>query len=144
MVAETPRRKVHRSPRRTPEVIQKQAQAVSLKVAGATYDDIARALGYADKTGARHAVMAGLKESLQQAGTEELREVERERLERLHLSRWKKAVDGDDAAYALVLQTARQRAALLGLNAPVTLKHVGDPDEPVVVKVVKGVRMDEI
>jgi hypothetical protein len=115
-----------------------------LKVAGATYDDIARSLGFYDKSHARQAVLAGLKESLQQAGTEEFREIERERLERLHLSRWKRTLDGDDDAAALVLQAARQRAALLGLNAPVKLQHAGDPENPVVVKVVKGVRMDEL
>jgi hypothetical protein len=122
MVAKTPGKKLHRAPRRTPEVIAKQADAVKLKVAGATYEDIAHALGYADASGARWAVRAGLAARLDASGVEDLRRLEAERLERMHLSRWKKAVDGDDDAYGLVLQTARQRAALLGLNAPVKIE----------------------
>lgn len=152
MVAKTPaktplKRLQKRAPSRTPEVIAKQADAVKLKVAGATYEEIARALGYADASGARWAVQAGLAARLDDAGTEELRQLEAERLERLHLSRWKRAMDGDDDAYALVLQTAKQRAALLGLNAPVKLQHAGDPDNPLKMDVeldLKGLSDDEL
>lgn len=127
MVAKTPHKRLHkRAPSRTPEVIAKQADAVKLKVAGATYEDIARALGYADASGARWAVKAGLAARLDDAGVDELRQVELERLERLQLSRWQKALDAgldsSDDALALVLRIMKQRAELLGLNAPIQIE----------------------
>jgi hypothetical protein len=134
----------HSHPMRTPRVIQRYADAVKLKVGGATYEDIATALGFANRSAARKAVQKGLAESLINAGSDRLRTLELERLERLHFSRWEKALDGDDAAYGLVLRTMRQRAELMGLNAPVKLQHSGDPDHPVVVKVVRVATIEEL
>lgn len=152
MVAKTPtKRLTKRAPSRTPAVIAKQAEAVKMKVAGATYEDIAKILGYADHTGARWAVHAGLAARLDDAGVEELRQIELERLERLHLSRWKKATDGDNEAYVLVLRTMERRAKLLGLDAPVKHLHGGDPDNPLAIDLevnvsanLKGLSDDEL
>jgi hypothetical protein len=148
MVAKSPDRGTpkagHSNPMRTPRVIRRYADAVNLKVGGATYEDIATALGFANRSAARKAVQKGLAESLINAGSDRLRTLELERLERLHFSRWEKALDGDDAAYGLVLRTMRQRAELMGLNAPVKLQHSGDPDHPVVVKVVRVATIEEL
>jgi hypothetical protein len=148
MVAKTPGKKLPRCPRRTPASVARHAEAVKLKVAGSTYDDIARVLGYADHSGARLAVKAGLNARLDASGTEELRQIELERLERLQLSRWELALDpgldSSDAALDRVLRIMKRRAELLGLDAPVKLQHSGHPDHPVVVKVIKGVTFDEL
>jgi hypothetical protein len=148
MVAKSPEHGKPRTgnahPMRTPAVIQRYADAVKLKVGGSTYSEIAVALGFASKASAQKAVQKGLAESLINAGSDRLRTLELERLERLHFSRWEKALDGDDAAYGLVLRTMRQRAELMGLNAPVKLQHSGDPDHPVVVKVVRVATIEEL
>jgi hypothetical protein len=148
MVAKSPEHGKPRTgnahPMRTPAVIQRYADAVKLKVGGSTYSEIAVALGFASKASAQKAVQKGLAESLINAGSDRLRTLELERLERLHASRWEKALDGDDAAYGLVLRTMRQRAELMGLNAPVKLQHSGDPDHPVVVKVVRVATIEEL
>jgi hypothetical protein len=130
--------------KRTAAVIQRYADAVRLKVGGATYEEIATALGFANRSAALKAVQRGLADSLVDAGSGRLRTIELERLERLHLSRWDKAIEGDDNAYGLVLRTMRQRAELMGLNAPVKLQHSGDPDHPVVVKVVRVATIEEL
>jgi len=148
MVAKTPKTGTHRRGHKTPRVVQRWADAVALKVGGNTYDEIAIALGYAHRSAARKAVQSGLAETLHDAGTEELRQIEHERLEKLHSSRWPKALEGDgdesDDAYALVLRTMERRAKLLGLDAPVKLQHSGDPEHPVVVKVLRNVKVDSL
>lgn len=142
MVAKSPNKtRPKRSPARTPAVIAKQAAAVELAVKGETYEAIARILGYADHSGARRAVQAGLAEALQKSGVEELRQLELERLERLQSSRWERATGGgDDDAYTLVLQTMKQRAALLGLNAPI--QHTGPENGPINVNVQVNVGLE--
>jgi hypothetical protein len=127
------RLRIHANPARTPEVILKQAAAVKLKVGGATYDDIARVLGYRGRSGAHAAVRAGLVEALHDAGTEELRRLEYERLECLHLGRWQRALDGDDEALDQVLRLMVRRAALMGLDAPARRPHAGASPPPFVV-----------
>jgi hypothetical protein len=155
MVAKTqPKKRKNWSPRRTPAVILKQAEAVRLKVAGHSYDEIARMLGYADHTGARGAVRAGLNARLDSAGVEEVRQVESERLDRIQLTYWQRAVgetfkdrNGDDVSvvadpeYAeLVLKVMDRRARLLGLNAPV--KIGGDPNNPFRLEVDVNIDLD--
>jgi hypothetical protein len=66
---------------------------MALRQAGASYPQIARELGYSDAKGAQRAVEAGL----QTAGREiaaELLPLELDRLDRLQLALWGKAMDG--------------------------------------------------
>jgi hypothetical protein len=67
------------SPRRL-KAKDKQLQALTLRKAGATYEQIAEAVGYRDKSGARKAVEAALRETLREPA-EEVRELERMRLD---------------------------------------------------------------
>jgi hypothetical protein len=122
----------------------RHCQAAAMRRAGHTYQSIADALGYADPTGAREAVRAALTLTLRESGTDELRKTEMDRLDALQLSRWDAAINGDNEAFALLLRTMKQRADLMGLNAPVKFQHQGDPNNPVVVKVLKGVSMDDL
>jgi hypothetical protein len=96
-------------------VAEKRLQALELRKAGATFDRIAQELGYASKGAAYNAVMAGLKETLREPAAE-VRKLELERLDRLQLVVWPRALNGDTEALERCLQIMKQRAALEGLN----------------------------
>lgn len=123
---------------------EKRSRAIELRRAGSSYEQIAKDVGFANRGTAFRAVQIGLRESLQEAGSEDLRSLELERLECLQRSRWSKAVGGDDKAFDRVLAIMKRRAELMGLDAPVKLQHGGDGSKPVVVKVLRGVSSDEL
>ena len=95
----------------------KQAQALNLREAGASYETIAQTAGYRNRSSARKAVLAGLK-AAQQEPAELLRQLELRRLDKLSLQLWPAALarPADYAAIDRVLKIIQQRAALLGLN----------------------------
>ena len=99
------------------EVTDKERQALELRKAGASFDAIARQLGWADKSGAYRAVTRALAAVLNE-DAEDLRALDAERLDRLLLAVWKPALDGDGKAWDRALRLLDQRARLLGLNAP--------------------------
>ena len=105
------------SQRRVAEA-DRQRLAVEARRAGAAYDDIARQLGYRDKSGAYRAVRAGLAKALREPA-DDLRALELARLDRLQLAHWQKAAAGDAAATHTVLKIMERRAKLLGLDAPI-------------------------
>jgi hypothetical protein len=97
--------------------LDREVAALRLRKAGCTYDVIARRLGYANRSGAWHAVRAGLTATLQEPA-DELRQLELERLDRMHEALWSKAVTGHLRSVDRVLAISKRRAALLGLDAP--------------------------
>lgn len=103
----------------TPELIDKERQVLELRRAGATYDDCARATGYATAQGAYLAYQRAIKRTLQEAGTEEARQTELDRLDRLQRAIWSKAMAGDLNACNSVLRIFDRRARYLGLDAPI-------------------------
>lgn len=100
------------------EAKEKQRQALELRKAGATYEVIARQLGYAAPVGAEHAVKAALKTLLQEPA-EEVRKLELERLDALLIKMYSDATRGNQGAVDRVLRIMERRARLLGLDAPV-------------------------
>lgn len=66
---------------------QRDAEAARLKAQGRTYQFIADELGYCDRWHARDRIKKLLQETLQEAG-DELRAVERDRLDRLATAAW--------------------------------------------------------
>jgi hypothetical protein len=110
-----------RSKSPTPELIDKERQVLELRRAGATFDDCARAVGYATPQGAYLAFHRALKRTLVAAGSEEMREQELDRLDRLQRSVWPNALQGDLSAVATVLRIMDRRAKYLGLDA--AIKH---------------------
>jgi hypothetical protein len=78
-----------RSPAQTPQVLARQAQALSLLRAGHNFDQIAKVLGYRDKSGARKAVMAALQRSVME-DAEEVRPLD---ISRLDCRPWTPAAD---------------------------------------------------
>lgn len=72
---------------RTLTVAERDAEAARLRSQGWTYERIADHLGYTDKSNARRAIEKVLKSTVQEAG-DELRKIERERLDRLAEAAW--------------------------------------------------------
>jgi len=101
-----------------PDQIDKERRVIELRRAGATYDDIAQAVGYADASGARNAYIRAMKRTLVEAGTEEIRELELDRLDRMQRAIWAKAMKGDVQAIHTALKILDRRARYLGLDAP--------------------------
>ncbi len=93
---------------------ERMNQALSLRKAGASLDQVATACGYASKSGAHKAIRRALSE-LPRENAEELRALELARLDELLMSYWQRAKKDVNAAH-LVLKIAAQRAQLLGLN----------------------------
>jgi hypothetical protein len=102
---------------RNADLAAKERKALDLRIAGATFDQIAEKLEYADKSAAYRAVTRALVSTVKPAA-DELRELEVARLDRLLLAVWPDALGGDPRAVANVLKIIDQRAKFLGLHAP--------------------------
>lgn len=100
------------------EVVERERRVIELRRAGYTFDDIAKAVGYSFASGAHAAYRRALKRTLQEAGVEELREAEVDRLDRLQRALWTQALTGDVKAISTLLRLMERRARLLGLDAP--------------------------
>jgi hypothetical protein len=109
-----------------PDVAEKWGKALALRRAGATFAQIARQVGYAEEGAAHKAVMSAIKATLREPA-EEVRTLEVERLDRLMLGVWQRAIDGKSEAIDRVLKIMDRRARLLGLDAPRKLAAT-DPD----------------
>lgn len=98
--------------------VGKQLKALELRKAGATYQQIADAIGYASPTGAYKAILSALKRTLQEPA-DAVRKIEIERLDVALFAIWRRVRDGNDYAIDRFLAIEKRRAALLGLDAPV-------------------------
>jgi hypothetical protein len=94
---------------------ERHLMALELKKAGATFEAIARQLGYASASGAQKAVRSALAATLR-APAEELRSLECERLDSLLLGLWKRAAAGDEKAARVAIAISKRRSELLGLD----------------------------
>lgn len=102
---------------RQPNERQRALAAVELRVQGHTYAHIAAQLGYADESGARHAVQRNL-DRREAESIDELRAVHSARLEAVLLAFWAAAQGGDTDAARIVLRTLDSLAKLYALDAP--------------------------
>jgi len=95
-------------------------QAIKLRMAGATLDDIAKQLDFKSAAGAYKSVMRELKATAQDMGegTEAVRQLELKRLDQMQFPLWSQVLAGDIAATTTALRIQERRAALLGLDAP--------------------------
>jgi hypothetical protein len=92
-------------------------KAVELRIQGHPYAQIADRLGYADESGARHAVQRNL-DRREAESIDEMRAVHSARLEGVLSAFWAAAVAGDTDAARIVLRTLDSLAKLFGLDAP--------------------------
>lgn len=106
-----------RASKRGIDATDKQAAALELRRAGRTFEEIADALGYSNKSGAYKAVMSALHETLREPA-EEYRELHRSRLEAIVSAYWREMQAGNEKAAAVVSRALADLAELDGLNAP--------------------------
>lgn len=123
------------------QAIDRQFDALELRKAGHTFQSIADRLGYATADSAYKSVQAAMQKTLRQAGSEEVRALELERLDRMQLAIWPAALGSAPEAGGKpvpphgdsidrVLKIMKRRAELLGLDAPVNLRHAGHDGGP--------------
>lgn len=112
---------------------EKVRKAIELRKAGATYEKIAEALGYENRSGAYKIVISALRDLVQEPARE-LRTLEAERLDSMTLALWARAQKGDLAAIDRLLRIMERRARLLGLDLPLAIDVGGR--EPLTVHIV--------
>jgi hypothetical protein len=99
-----------------PELVDKEIKVLELRRAGLTWAAIAEQTGYADATGAYAAYKRAIKRVMDEPA-DDVRKQELDRLDRLQVAVWNRALKGDDKAINTVLRLMERRARLLGLDA---------------------------
>ncbi len=102
---------------------KRQRRALDLKIAGATYQQIADELGYRTASGAHKAVSSALTAMLRPPA-DELRALESERLDNLWRRLWVRLNSTTATTDAVkiadrLIRLSQRRAALLGLDSPI-------------------------
>jgi hypothetical protein len=93
----------------------RRTRAIELRAQGWTYEQIAEERGYANRGTVCHIVSDAL--AMQQAeAIEDLRFVERQRLDALQVALWDTAMTGDVKAAQAILAIVMARVRLLGLD----------------------------
>lgn len=100
-------------------VFDKERRVLELRRAGVTFDLIAQEVGYSNASGAHHAFTRAMKRTLNDAGADEIRELEADRLDRLQRFAWPQAAQGDLRSIETILRIMARRARLLGLDSPI-------------------------
>ena len=95
---------------------ERQAQAVALRKAGASYEQIAQQLAFVDRGAAYRSVTAALR-ALGRDDAGEVLDLELSRLDEMQLAVWPAARRGDIKAIETVLKLQDRRAKYLGLDA---------------------------
>jgi len=101
---------------------RKSNAAIQMKLAGATWADIAKTLGYPTARQALVATEKALERQLHTEDRDAMRRLAGARLDRLLLGVWPKAIDGEHPEHLLAVTKAREivdrHAKLFGLDAP--------------------------
>lgn len=110
-------------PRQTPkpEQLQRELAVLELRKTGANWRSIAEAVGYSHASAARKAYLRAYDKTLQ-APADELRDLELERLDRLQMTYWKPAIEGDLKAAYFIKDCISERVRILGLAAPTKIQ----------------------
>lgn len=96
--------------------IARETQVLELRRAGLTFDAIARELKISGgRSDAHKLYKRALTRTLQEPAAE-IRQLEADRLDRLQVSVWAKAMRGDLGAFDRVIKVMERRAKLLGLD----------------------------
>ena len=114
------------------DAVARQQAALRLRLAGATFEEIARQLGFAFKSGAQKAYRTALNGPAYEARSE-ARKVCRLRYERLLLTWWPKAIAGDDKATCHVCNLLADLRSLDALDLPRRhkMEHTGEAGGPI-------------
>ncbi|SNS59352.1 hypothetical protein [Rhodococcoides kyotonense] len=110
----------NKSRRATASVQQKQERALALLLEGKTNDEIAKAVGYRDRSGAHRAITAALERhaKTREDLADQALTIIHERLEKLLSQFTGQALMGDVQAGNLVLKIIDRYAKLYGADAP--------------------------
>ena len=113
------RKEAKRVKKRTTRIMarEKQRKALELRKAGATYDDIAKAVGYADSSGARKAVIKAFNNVIQEP-VAEVRILRGEQLNHMLMTLWPKVQQGDENAIRTALAVMDKHDRLTGADQP--------------------------
>ena len=117
------------SPRRI-DAQQKQQQAMELRMAGRTWQEIADHLGYASHTGAYEAVKVALSRSNHEAA-EDYRSLTIGRMTKILQIHWPLMLQADNNSTRLCLQTIKDMREILGLDSPSKFEHTGADGAPI-------------
>ena len=102
-----------------PALFEKERLVVQYRQGGATFEQIAMKLGYADPSGARQAFKRAMERMRDDAVNAEMRELHRQRLEVALTAIWPDVVKGDLEAIKVMLKILERDAKLYGIDAPV-------------------------
>ena len=112
------------------EAQNKQHQALELRMAGRTWQEIADHLGYASHTGAYEAVKVALSRSNHEA-VEDYRSLTIGRLTKILQVHWPLMLQADNNSTRLCLQTIKDMREVLGLDSPSKFEHTGADGAPI-------------
>ena len=114
------------------DAVARQQAALRLRLAGATFDEIAKQLGFAFKSGAQKAYRAALHNPGRESRVE-ARQLTRLRYERLLLTWWPKAIAGEDKATCHVCNLLADLRSLDALDLPRRhrMEHAGEGGGPI-------------
>jgi hypothetical protein len=102
---------------------EQEKRVLELRIEGHSYEEIAKRVGLAGKTGAWTVARRAIRR-IPEDQANEARRLEVARLDRLLSGVFSKARGGDIKAIGAVLSLMDRRASLLGLDAPKTTNHV--------------------
>ena len=102
------------------EIALRQSKALEMRKAGASYDQIATALGMANRSVAWQSVRSAIKTVIREPAQEVL-DLELSRLDIMMMGCWPKARTGDLQTIDRVLRIMDRRSTYLGLDAPKTM-----------------------
>lgn len=106
----------------------RRVEALSLRLAGLTYEQIGERLGISTQ-GAIDLVNRTLSRA-ENLAVQQLRELESARLDRAQAAIWTQVLEGDLRAVDVFLRLSKRRSLLLGLDAPTEINiNVGIRDE---------------
>jgi|SanBayMetagenome_1026888.scaffolds.fasta_scaffold00600_10 AraC-like DNA-binding protein len=104
-----------------PEQLEREVAVLELRKTGANWRQIAEAVGYSHASAARKAYLRAYDRTLQ-APADELRDLELDRIDRLQMTYWKEAIEGNIKAADFVLKCIQERVRISGLAAPTRIQ----------------------
>lgn len=122
----------------TPEEAEKYRKVIQLRTAGITFDAIAKEVGYANRSGAKHAYDAAIRR-WGRSDAQDARELEELRLDdlwrrtfsRISALNAKEQVDEFVKLTTTAVRISSRRAGLLGLDAPKQFEVAGPGGGPI-------------
>jgi hypothetical protein len=97
---------------------------MELRLGGVSFQQIADTLGYHDRSGARKAVLQGLRKTPHEP-SKKLRQMTRERINRLWLSAFPRAQNGDPKMIMACIRLLKRQADFEGLDRPKKVRVKG-------------------